>query len=94
MIAPRMPSMSPPVDRSITVSAPYLSATRELAQLALDVARHRAVADVRVHLASERDADAHRLEVRVVHVRRDDQPPAGDLVAYERGLACFSRVAT
>ena len=31
MIAARIPSMSPPVERSITVSAPYLSATCELA---------------------------------------------------------------
>ncbi len=40
-----------------------LEATRELRELALDVARDGAVADVRVDLARERDADAHRLEV-------------------------------
>ena len=58
----------------------------ELAELALGVARHRAVPDVRVHLAAERDPDAHRLEVRVVHVGRDDQPPPSHFVTHEGRL--------
>ena len=70
---------------------PVLEGDAQLAQLALGVARYGAVADVRVDLASKRDADAHRLEVRVVHVRRDDEPPARYLVANDGRLDALAR---
>ena len=79
-MASRMRWMSPPVERSITVSAPYLRQTCELLELLVDVGGDGGVADVRVDLARRGDADGHRLELRVVDVGGDDHPPARDLL--------------
>src|SRR5207248_4147950 len=49
-----------------------LEAGAELHQLAVDVARHLAVADVRVDLAGGGDADRHRLELGMVDVGGND----------------------
>jgi hypothetical protein len=67
-----------------------LEADRELGELARGVAGDGAVADVRVDLAQRRDADRHRLDVRVVHVRGDDHAAARDLGAHELGLEALA----
>ena len=85
----RISGMLPPVERSITVSAPMLDGHVQLAQLLVDVRGHRGVADVGVDLAQGGDADAHRLELGVVDVRGDDQASGGDLVADELGVRSF-----
>ena len=68
---------------------PVLQADRQLLLLLLDLAGDRARTDVRVHLAGERDPDAHRLEVRVLHVGRDDETTTCNLAANELGLVFY-----
>ena len=70
---------------------PVFQGDGELPLLFLDLARDRARADVRVHLARERDADAHRLEVRVLDVRGDDEATARDLAANQLGFDLLAK---
>ena len=58
--------MSPPVERSITVSAPYLSDTSSLRSSPSTSLVTWLLPMFALTLQRERDADAHRLEVRVV----------------------------
>ena len=58
----------------------------QLLQLFVNVRRRRRVPDVRVDLALERHADAHRLQRFVMNVRRNDRPPARDLAAHQLRL--------
>ena len=60
---------------------PMLDRHMQLAQFFVDVRRDRRVADVRVHLAPRRDPNPHRLQFRMVHVGRNDQPPHSHFVA-------------
>ncbi len=60
-----------------------LEAAVELLDLARHLAEHGAVSDVRVDLAPRLDADAHRHELRVHDVRRDDHPAPRDLAAHQ-----------
>ncbi len=83
--------MSPPVERSITVSAPYLSATRSLRSSPSASLVTALLPMFALTLQAERDADAHRLEVRVVHVRGDDEPPSRNFVAHDGRLDAFAR---
>ena len=62
MIAWRMRSMSRPVERSITVSAPKWTAVCSFSNSRVDVAGDGRVADVGVDLGRGGDADAHRLQ--------------------------------
>ena len=62
-----------------------LQAAMQLVQLGPRVAVDLAVADVRVDLARRVDADAHRLHLGVIQVRRDDHPPASHLGPDELG---------
>src|SRR6185295_5890240 len=55
-------------------------------QLLLNVGSGGGVADVRVDFAPESDADAHRFEIAVMDVGRDDGAAAGDFAANEFGL--------
>ena len=68
-----------------------LEADAQLLELPLDVAHHRAVADVRVDLAGGPDADGDGVELRVGHVGRDDHPAPGDLAADELGVELLPR---
>ncbi len=47
-------------------------------QLFFDVGGGRRISDVGVDLAPGGDADAHRLEIRVMHIGRDDHASASD----------------
>ena len=78
MIRPRTASMSSPVERSITVSAPCFTAGKQFFQLAGGVAGNGRLADVRVDLRPRGDADADRLETLLqMHlIGRNDHPPA------------------
>ena len=57
----------------------------QLLQLLIDVAGDRRVADVGVDLALRGHADAHRLQLGMVDVGRDDHAPGGDFVADQLG---------
>ena len=57
----------------------------QLLQFLVDVAGHRRVADVGIDLALRGHADAHRLQLRMVDVGRDDHVPDGNLVADQFG---------
>src|SRR5207245_3494956 len=43
------------------------------------------IANVGIDFHQEVSADDHRLALRMVHVRWNDRPPAGDFVAHELG---------
>jgi hypothetical protein len=83
--------MFPPVERSITVSAPRWIAV-QLLQLCLDCAGDGGVADVGVDLAPRGDADAHRFEpfLEVMDVGRNDHAAAGDLAANKFWVEVFA----
>ena len=96
MIASRISSMSPPVERSITVSAPYCTANCELLQLAVDVDVTAELPMFALILTLRDFADAHRLErpARWLHVGGNDQAAARDLVADRARARASSRSAT
>ena len=87
MIASRQASRSPPVERSITVSAPQRSAQLQLFDFFVGAGRDRRGAHVGVDLGLRRPADGHRIElVAQVHVvGRNDHAPGGDFVAHLLG---------
>ena len=62
----------------------------QLLQLFVDVRGRRRVADVRVDLALERDADAHRLQRLVVDVRGNDRAAARHFAAHQLRLDLFA----
>jgi hypothetical protein len=62
---------------------PVLDRCVQLPQLFLNFRSHRRVSDVRVHLAPRRDPNPHRLQLRVIDVRRNDQPSRRHLVAHQ-----------
>jgi hypothetical protein len=86
-MAARVASRSPPVDRSITVSAPQRSAQLQLLHLVGGAGRHRARAHVGVDLGEAGAADGHGVQVVLeVHpVGRDDHAARGHLVAHLLG---------
>ncbi len=55
----------------------------QLLQFLVDVGGDGGIADVGVDLAQRGHADAHGLQFRMVDVRRDDHPAAGDFVAHQ-----------
>ncbi len=55
----------------------------QLLQLFVNVRSRRRIPDVRVDLALERDADAHRLQRLVMDVRGNDRAPARDFAAHQ-----------
>jgi hypothetical protein len=55
----------------------------EFFQLAFDIGGHGRVADIRVDLALRRDADGHRLEIRVVDIGRNDHAAARYFIAHQ-----------
>src|SRR5579863_2331194 len=69
---------------------PVMDRVVKLFQFFVDVGGGGGVADVRVDFALESDADAHRLEVAVMNVGRDDGAAAGDFAAYEFRLDLFA----
>ncbi len=62
----------------------------QLLQLFVDVRSRRRVADVRVDLALERDADAHRLQRLVMDVRGNDRAAARHFAAHQLRLDLFA----
>ncbi|SSW71626.1 hypothetical protein AVE30378_04655 [Achromobacter veterisilvae] len=58
---------------------------RHLLDFLADAGADRGIADVGVDLHQEVAADGHRLDFRVVDIRRDDGAAARDLVAHELG---------
>ena len=76
MIAHRVAFRSPPVDKSITVSAPHRSAHCSFSTSSSVRMTNRRCAHVGVDLGERRPADAHRLELvlQVNFVGRDDHP--------------------
>ena len=83
--------MSPPVDRSITVSAPYLSDTASL-RSSPSTSLVTALLPM-FALTLQPSAMPMPIGSRFVwlHVGRDDQAPARDLVADELGLDLLAR---
>ena len=71
------------------VGAPERRPT-QFVDLFLDRRCDRGIADVRVDLHQEVPADDHRLDLRVVDVRRQDGPPAGNLIADELRIQPFA----
>ena len=63
----------------------------QLFQLFVDVRGGRGIADVRVDLAVERDADAHGLEVAMVDVGGNDGAAARDFAAHQFRLDLLAR---
>lgn len=66
------------------VRAP-LGGPGHLVHLLLDGGSDRGVTDVGVDLHQEPLTDDHRLDLRVVHVGRQDRPARGDLLPYDLG---------
>ena len=92
MMAWRMASMSPPVERSITVSAPRWTAVCSFSSSSsiLLVTAELPMLALILHLRG--DADAHRLQPfgQMDLVGRDDHAAAGDLVADQLGVEVFA----
>jgi len=70
--------MSPPVERSITVSAPVVNGGVQLLELFFYVGGDGGVADVGVDLAERLYADRHGLEFGMVDVCGDDHAARDD----------------
>ncbi len=83
MIAWRMRSMSPPVDRSMTVSEPKWTAVCSFSSSSSTLLVTAELPMLALILRAGGDADAHRLEplLEVDLVGRDDHPAAGDFGA-------------
>ena len=92
MMALRMAGISPPVERSITVSAPYLTEYCNFSSSSLMFEVVDGIADVRVDLAFGRDAYAHRLERPMIDIGWNNHPAAGNFGA-NPAREQYSRVA-
>jgi len=90
MIALRIVGMSPPRRQVHHRVRPVVHRVMQLLQLFVNVRGRRRVPDVRVDLALERDADAHRLQRLVMKVRGNNRPPARHFAAHQFRLNLFA----
>ncbi len=81
MIAFRISGMSPPVEQIHHSIGAVLHRIAQLLKFFFDIRSGGGVADVRVDLAARCHPDAHRLEVGVPDVGRNDHPAARHFVA-------------
>ena len=85
-IASRIIGISPPVERSITVSAPKCTAVCSLRNSSSTFDTSRRVADIRIDLAQRRHANRHRLQLAVIDVGRNDHRSARHFAAHQLGV--------
>jgi len=62
----------------------------QLLQFFINVRRGGRVADIRVDFAFAGDANSHRLQIPMIHVRRNNHPPASYFVANQLRLQPFA----